>query len=419
MENAIKHQDPLKVLAMFKPAPKRVCKDWLATFREYVSTTEAPEDMITWTGISTIAGMLGRRVWFKENTFTWYPNFYIIFIAPPGIVQKTTTINIGKGLLFEAGGVNFGPDIITWQSLVAKMVETRQGLLDHENGQVDEASAISIFAGELGNFLNPKDREMINALTQLWDCPATFEKNTKMSGNDSIINPCVNLIGCATPSWVADSMPEYVAGGGFMSRSIFVYAEKKARLIAYPSRQVINGSREHLRHDLVNDLQAIAHLYGEMKPTEEAYLWGEEWYSKCWNVEVEAAKEKGNACLIHYYSRKQTQLHKIAMILAISESNTRVIELRHFQKAEILLKKAEEYLLIVSENIDNAPGAKIQTMIVNQMKLQKQMKKEELYHKLFHQATKAEFDTAVNSAIFAGYLTMQQKGGAIVLKYKG
>ena len=65
--------------------------DWLSAYVEYTSFSEAPRRMHFWAGVSAIAGALRRRVWFDQFYFQWHPNLYIVFVAPPGIVSKSTT----------------------------------------------------------------------------------------------------------------------------------------------------------------------------------------------------------------------------------------------------------------------------------------------------------------------------------------
>ena len=63
-------------------------KDWLSAFCDYASYGEAPRRMYHWVGISTIAGALRRKVWIDQTYFKWFPNFYVILVAPPGIVSN-------------------------------------------------------------------------------------------------------------------------------------------------------------------------------------------------------------------------------------------------------------------------------------------------------------------------------------------
>ena len=73
----------------------RKLKNWVDSYLVYSSASEAPDKFHFWTAVSTIAGALRRRVWIPQNYFDWTSNFYIILVAPPGIVSKSTTISIG------------------------------------------------------------------------------------------------------------------------------------------------------------------------------------------------------------------------------------------------------------------------------------------------------------------------------------
>ena len=122
-----------------------------------------------------------RQVWIDMGYFHWVPNFYIIFVAPPGIVSKSTTANIGMNLLREIDGIHFGPDAVTWQALVQSMGQSAE-LIPMPDGTMMPMSCITIVSSEFGNFLNPNDREMIDALTHLWDGQiGVFKKKTKRS----------------------------------------------------------------------------------------------------------------------------------------------------------------------------------------------------------------------------------------------
>ncbi len=50
---------------------------------------------------------------------------------------------------------------------------------------------------------------------------------------EGINNPFINFMGATTPAWITENFPEYAIGGGFTSRTIFVYAETKRKLNAY------------------------------------------------------------------------------------------------------------------------------------------------------------------------------------------
>src|SRR6185369_15058703 len=132
---------------------------------DYASFSEAPKHMHFWTAVSTIAGALRRRVWLDMGYFRWHPNFYIILVAPPGIVSKSTTASIGMSLLRKVPDIKFGPDVVTWQALVTGFAESTEGF--ELDGSFHTMSAITIESSEFGNLLNPQDKEMIDLLVNM------------------------------------------------------------------------------------------------------------------------------------------------------------------------------------------------------------------------------------------------------------
>src|SRR4051812_39749572 len=168
---------------------QRYLDDWLQAFVEYSSFGEAPLKMLFWTGISTVAGALRRRVWIDQKYFQWLPNFYVILVAPPGIVSKSTTANIGMNLLraLPKGTIHFGPDVITWQALITTLSKTSESIPDPREGMLGNfyaMSAATFCSDELGNLLNPSDRDLVDAFVTLWDGKqGAFRKETKASGN--------------------------------------------------------------------------------------------------------------------------------------------------------------------------------------------------------------------------------------------
>ena len=100
--------------------------NWIDAYLDYSKHSEAPKNFHLWTAVSVIAGALRRHVWLDMKYFQWTPNMYIIFVAPPGIVSKSTTANIGMDLLRQVEGVKFGPDAVTWQALVHELQESKE-----------------------------------------------------------------------------------------------------------------------------------------------------------------------------------------------------------------------------------------------------------------------------------------------------
>lgn len=309
--------------------------DWIDAYLRYASVTEAPRRMHYWSAVGTVAGCLRRRVWLDQKRFSWYPSFYIIFVAPPGVVAKSTTIDISTDLLKQVPGIKFGPNAITWQALVSAFAAASEAF--EYQGEWHPMSPLTLVASELGSLLNLQDKDMVNLLIELWDGKRSYEKITKMSGNDTVEAPWVNLQAGTTPHWIADNMPQAMIGGGLSSRCIFVYADKKEKYVAYVDEQVNSGDDE-LRVKLIHDLEQISMMTGPFSMTANARAWGASWYENFWG---DAVSRMDDQMAQGYAARKQTHMHKTAMAISASRSSDRVITAEDLQLANNMLLDLE------------------------------------------------------------------------------
>ncbi len=390
---------------------RRHFDNWISAFMEYASFSEAPKHMHFWTAVSTVAGALRRRVWIDMAYFRWHPNFYIILVAPPGIVSKSTTAGIGMSLLKKVPDIKFGPDVVTWQALVTGFAESTMA---HEyQGEFHAMSALTIESSEFGNLLNPQDKEMVDLLVSLWDGKqGAFEKKTKGSGHDSIENPWINLIACTTPAWIAGNFPEYMIGGGFTSRCLFVYADKKSKLVAYPG-QIVPKDLPEIAAKLVHDLGQISLMVGQYELTTEAVEWGELWYKQHYDAKhIHLDDERFGG----YLARKQTHIHKLAMILAAAESPRLVITAEHLAIAHQMVTDLEPDMQFVFAKIGKSDDAVYAERLIWYVSKREGCPYAEAYRFVHaHFPKMQDFEAVITGAVRSGYLILKQQGSEMWL----
>lgn len=385
----------------------RQLKNWLEAYVEYASFSEAPKRMHYWSGMSAIAGALRRRVWIDMAYFKWYANMYVIIVAPPGIVQKSTTAGIAMNLLRQVPGINFGPDSVTWQALVTTFASATECFSIGE--ELYPMSAITLESSEFGNLLNPHDRDMVDLLVTLWDGKqGTFSKITKMSGSDKIENPWINIIACTTPAWIAGNFPEYMIGGGFTSRCVFVYAEEKDKYVPYPNL-VVPANLRTLEKALVHDLEYIAtNFVGEYKLTKEAVDWGTSWYESHYRNKPDSLNDDRFG---GYLARKQTHIHKVAMVLAAAEHDSMEITAKNLQEANEAVSELEKDLPKVFARIGRSDTSVQAERFITFVQKRKAVLYTEAYrfiHSYFPDMK--EFEGIVSGAIRAGFIRLEQRG---------
>jgi hypothetical protein len=385
--------------------------DWLRAFVDYASYGEAPPRMYFWVGVATLAGALRRKVWIDQFYFQWYCNLYVILVAPPGVVSKTTTADIGMNLLRQVPGIKFGPSVVTWQALVTGFAEAAEAF--ECNGELLTQSPMTISSGEFGNLLNPQDKEMVDMLVSLWDGKG-FKKQTKHSGSDDVVNPWINLVACTTPAWIAGNFPEYMIGGGFTSRCVFVYADKKEQFVAYPGLVIPKDVKEKERA-LVEDLEHIAtRLAGEYKLTKEAIDWGQQWYIQH-NTHRPAHMQDDR--FGGYLARKQTFIHKVAMILAASQRDELVIHKSDLETAAILVTDLEAEMINVFSRIGMSDIAQASQRLIDFIRRSGKCKYEEAYRYIYAQFPQfRDYEDMLKGLIQAGYIRLVQEGGQFWLE---
>lgn len=381
-------------------------RDWLTAFLEYASYGEAPRHMYFWAGVSAIAGALRRKVWIDQAYFRWYTNMYICLVAPPGIVSKSTTAGVAMNLLRKVPGIKFGPDVVTWPALVSAFADSTEGF--EYQGEIHAMSAMTLESSEFGNLLNPQDKEMVDLLVSLWDGKqGSFEKHTKHSGKDSVENPWINLIACTTPAWIAGNFPEYMIGGGFTSRTIFVYADQKAKYVAYPGLRV-PPNLDEIAAKLVEDLTQISQLTGEYQLSPAAIRWGEEWYQRHYSVRAANLDPERFG---GYIARKQTHVHKLAMILAAAQSDDLTINPEHLQIAHDMITDLEPDMQFVFSKIGRTDTSLYAEKLITYVHSRGKCPYPEAFRHVYSFfPSMRDFEDVVAGCVRAGYIKLVQSG---------
>lgn len=382
--------------------------DWLEDFVEHTSYGETPAKIMRWVGVATVAGALRRKVFIDQLSFQWSPNFYLLIVAPPGVVKKSTSIGLGLRMLKRIEGIDFGPQMVTWQQMVTHMAGTRETIL-MPDGEEFEMSCCTVSLSEFGSFFDPADRNMITNLTDMWDGKLeTVVKETKTSGTDEIVNPWLNILACTTPKWITNNFSEGLIGEGFGSRPIYVYADKPQEnvRIAYPKREM--AKRRNLAEfkkkedELTYRLGKIAQYAGEYKMTEEAFQWGEEWYEKYMDEQL----LRGNSAETGVYARLQTHLHKVAMVLSAARGKFPVIDVQEMVDADAMLKDLAGDVEKVFSFVGGNEVTNASNKLVDTLHRVGKMRRSTLYRAGFMKNMKAaDFEEALKSAKTAGLIT--------------
>lgn len=342
----------------------RRCVDFIDSYLAHTAVSEAPRQSHFWVAVWTIAGALRRNVWYEAGGFTWTPNFYIVLVGPPGVIQKSTTASKGKRLLVKVP-VAFGPNSATWHGMIPCFNAAEHSF--ELDGTAYRVSPLSMAVSELGTFLKLSQEGLSEVLIDMWEGgldETPWTHTTQTHGDKLIHNGILNLIGCTTLGWLQKAVPSSELETGLISRIVFVYNEQKRELISIPNRDARwNPAAQRAgTADLVADLNAIAALRGPMTLAEDAYLWQDAWYRQLWaSRPAHMAAERFDV----YRSRKQTHLMKLALVLTASQGDSMTITLPTVQRALEALDAAEASVVRVFDTIGGPPEAQHTRQVVS------------------------------------------------------
>jgi hypothetical protein len=340
------------------------------------------------------------------------------------VVTKSTTLNIGFNLLHkiaEKQKLFFGPDSMTWQGL-GKEFEKAVAYHVYKDSKTGDdkrvlMSPLTCSISELGTFLRPDDTSLISFLTDIWDGKERpFKHATSVSGHIGIETGWLNIISATTPAWLQNNFPANLIGEGIGSRIIFIYAENKRKLTAYPSRLKRPTDYQDFEQKLCDDLEDICQMIGPYDLTDEAYVWGENWYK----IHNAGARSPAMASGRYggYLARKQTHLHKLAMVLAAAKSSTLIITKDDLIEADTILTAAEASMIRVFESMGSVDEAKYVAELVSFVKAHQWITARDLYRLCFNVMPEREFKQALRIAIEGELLEVEKRGAMNGVKPK-
>jgi hypothetical protein len=347
---------PPEKRSLIDASPVDFQHEFLKSYLDYVEDTEPPRVFHVFSAISSVGAALGRRCWLPFGMGQIFPNNYILLVGPPA-TRKSTAISISKSLLQEATSVRFGPDDTSGarQGLITALAGGIKNPDDDEQesaikqifqniqdpdimaklGNVPmvhpaDAHVIYVCASEFITFIGINSREFISFLTKMWD-GEDHEYRIK-NENVWLNDPLLSFLGGATPTTIADAIPPSAIGGGFTSRTLFIYGNKKHKRIAFPK-----NPPEKKRHGLLNTLKYIHEkLEGpfSLEPSAQAAL------EALYDYQVKLQDPR----FIYYVERRYTHLMKVMMALAAMRGSM-VANIDDVQQAHLMLESAEAFMV--------------------------------------------------------------------------
>ena len=303
--------------------------NWLDGLLELTTETESPEHFWYWSGISTIAGALQRKVHLPWGFKSLFPNLYIILVAPPGHARKGNPLQVAKDFLDDLG-VRLSADSTTRRGFIRDLEEsiTITGYIPGEplESSMMRHSSLTVISEELSSLLGIDLKLMIEHLTDLFDISRDKWEYRLANEKDSVPFPFVNILAGTTPSWLSSNLPQSAFGDGFTSRVAFIVGYNKPKLVPRPG---ITEAQERKKKLLLKDLREIHKLQGKFTWGEGAGELNDKWYIEKEDLLVQIADERVHA----FISRIQVVMIKTAMCISAAKGNSLILERSYVEEA--------------------------------------------------------------------------------------
>lgn len=309
----------------------------MAHYLEYARHNEAPLMFHVWGGITCLSAATGRRVWLpKGEGEELFPNTYTIYVGAAGN-GKSSAMNKVSRLLAE---------LPTVTDSVSYSVETVPGFLRYiagepnakipipspvkfqtvwPDGQLRDVHPMTIIANEFINFIGKDQEGWIGFLNDVYDRDR-YGYRTKNMGKDYMTGPYVVLLGALTTQVSFELQRSKIIESGFARRTFFQFGERQL-----DNPHPFPSEGEHI---VAARVAALAHLRRVVN-ARGAFQWGEgvrEWWSD-WYCQHSREIPFKPQNVVGWYNSKPDQVLRVAMLLALSESNALVLTVDHITLA--------------------------------------------------------------------------------------
>ncbi len=350
--------------------------DFVKLYLETVEDTESPRLFHVWSLLGTIGASLGRRSFFMDGPEKIYTNEYILLVGPPA-VRKSSAIKIACGFLRQATSVRFAPDDTAGQrqGLITAMLGdpedadeevalinghkmTPEFLSGLEMKFVDREDEHALFAAasEFASLIGTNNRDILTFLIKVYDGEDYQYRLAKTK--ETLNHPLLSILGATTPTSIADTFPPQAIGGGFMSRIILVYSDKKYKMV--PRRRSFNEA--HVR-EIQRRLSHVAYnMRGEFTETPAAALL----FDKLYSYQPRISDNR----FIYYVERRQAHLRKTAFCLAAARLSG-AIDVQDVEEAHGLLELTEMNMTDALGEFGLSPVAMAKQRLVEFIRLTK------------------------------------------------
>lgn len=295
---------------------------FLEELMSMTSDAESPQSYFYWSGLSAISAVLNNKVYLDKKLYKLYPNIFVILIGKSGL-RKGVPVLIAKNLVEKCKVTR----VMSGRTSIQKAISELSKGYSMEGGIVIKDSVGLLISSEFAAFL-VEDKAALTILTDLYDGHYNEEwrNSLKSSGVEKLTNVNLTMLGASNPIHFRDVIPQNAIGGGFIARTMLIYADKKNK------RNSLIGDANPIElfdySRLVPYLKKISNLKGGFTISSGADLFYNVWYNQYSDeIERDDSDDTGTADRLHDH------VLKVAMLISVSRKLDMVIEEQDIKEA--------------------------------------------------------------------------------------
>ena len=397
---------------------KRELADWFDSYIDYTHGSmedlhsEPPKRYHQWMAVSTMAAALQRKCRIRWGSIIFYPNFYVVLVAPAGQARKGTAMSFARGFLDQLM-IPMSSDTTSIQALIKRMSECTNTEEESDQGYFESHSSITAFSPELTVFLGFSNKELISNLCDFYDCRNRFEYETVSRGLEEIVGVFLNLAGATTPELIQGSMSTETIGSGLTIRMIFVYEPGILKRVICPF-YTMSDEGKALEKKLVKDLTMIRSLKGDFKIDKGFLDLWTDWYGNYPNICPFDPMHFGG-----YWERRPTHIMKMSMIMSASRSNEMIIKEGDLLRAIKLLESTEVKMTSVFNRVGQSSQADNIQMVMNYIARFEEISTADLMKEFLMFVSEQELDSILGALRSSGFIHAPiSRGTEVYLKHR-
>ena len=279
---------------------------FLARWLQYCEPFEFSDAFALYSLLAVTSAAIDRRILINPGTEpSPYTNVFAILYGPSGSRKGTALRRALKLLGTALPDVPILPRSFTFERLMSRLAE--------ESSNEGQCGGL-IISDEFQRLVGGRDyqQENLGFLTELWDCPPTFTRDTHAHEFEELVNPYVTVLWCLTPEGVKKIDASVLDSGG-IRRMLIIPSYRPKRINARPGHDATlfqalsNVFAERLGTQAFQDVHMVL--------SDEAQERMDQWYYTFIATKLETCGEREG----YFVSCAQAHALKIGALVQVLE----------------------------------------------------------------------------------------------------